>query len=257
MRRWAPTTAELTRTPIGCCTRSWPLPLLTGLIPANPCPIPRAMKSPRRREPTVLTVAEVGHLAEKIEPKRFRALILIAAWCGLRWGELIELRRKDIGDGCETISVSRGVTHRSGCRIDSPRSGRGRMVLVPPHIRADIKHHLDTFVVKEPDAQLFPPVRGGCHLNDKVFTEHFNTSLAGIGREGVRIHDLRHFAGTQAARVGNLTEIMERLGHSTVSASLALSAQGQRPGRRCRRGTFTTGTEGHSSYALTRVDSLP
>lgn len=57
-----------------------------GLISANPCTIPRATKSPRRREPTVLTVAEIGHLAEKIEPKRFRALILVAAWCGLRWG---------------------------------------------------------------------------------------------------------------------------------------------------------------------------
>ena len=93
-------------------------------------------------------------------------------------------------------------------------------MVVPPHIRADIKHHLDTFVTKEPDAQLFPPARGGCHLNDKVFKEHFDASLSGIGREGVRIHDLRHFARTQTARVANLVETMGRLGHSPVSASL-------------------------------------
>jgi integrase len=36
----------------------------------------------------------------------------------------------------------------------------------------------------------------------------------------MRIHDLRHFAGTQAARVGNLPETMARLGHSTPKASL-------------------------------------
>jgi integrase len=44
--------------------------------------------------------------------------------------------------------------------------------------------------------------------------------LKSIGREGVRVHDLRHFCGTQTARVGNLVETMSRLGHSTVQASL-------------------------------------
>jgi hypothetical protein len=32
--------------------------------------------------------------------------------------------------------------------------------------------------------------------------------------------DLRHFAGTQAARVGSVAETMSRLGHSTVAASM-------------------------------------
>lgn len=49
---------------------------------------------------------------------------------------------------------------------------------------------------------------------------HFRPALAAIGRDGVRVHDLRHFAGAQAARVGNLVETMGRLGHSTPRASL-------------------------------------
>ena len=36
----------------------------------------------------------------------------------------------------------------------------------------------------------------------------------------IRIHDLRHFSGTQVARVGNLVETMNHLGHSTITASL-------------------------------------
>jgi len=45
--------------------------------------------------------------------------------------------------------------------------------------------------------------------------------LKTVGREGVRVHNLRHFAGTQTARAGgNQPETMQRLGHSTVSASL-------------------------------------
>jgi hypothetical protein len=49
--------------------------------------------------------------------------------------------------------------------------------------------------------------------------EYFADALAAIGREGVRVHDLRHFSGTQTARVGNLVETIGRLGHSTVKAA--------------------------------------
>jgi integrase len=192
-----------------------------GLIAANPCHIPRAGSAKRRREPVILTVAEVAELADTIRPERMRALVLISAWCGLRWGEVTELRRKDISEGAQIITASRGVTHRDGvCRVDTPKSGNGRAVVVPPHIRADIAHHIEAFVAEDAEALLFSPPRGGCHLNDKTFRHHFMPALDAIGRNGVRIHDLRHFAGTQAARVGNLVETMGRLGHSTVTASL-------------------------------------
>jgi hypothetical protein len=45
----------------------------------------------------------------------------------------------------------------------------------------------------------------------------------------MRLHDLRHFAGTMTAQVGNLVETMERLGHSTPNASPRY--QGQVSGR--------------------------
>ena len=161
-------------------------------------------------------------------PSGLNALILIAAWCGLRWGEVTELRRKDISDDRAVITVARGVTHRQGCRIDSPTSGKPRVVVVPPHIRADIEAHLGEHVEQGPEALLFPAPRGGCHLDDKTFRARFTAALKTVGREGVRVHDLRHFAGTQTARVGNLIETMERLGHSTVSAQPALPAAGVR-----------------------------
>jgi integrase len=139
------------------------------------------------------------------------------------------LCRKDIGEGCEIISIARGVTHRTGkqagadgnrCMIDTPKSGKPRTVVVPPHIRADIKHHLDTFVAEDVESLLFPPIRGGCHLSDTVIRDALAPALKSVGREGVRIHDLRHFSGTQVARVGNLVETMNHLGHSTITASL-------------------------------------
>jgi integrase len=197
-----------------------------GLLAANPCTIRGAGRTHPKRDPVILDVAEAAALADAIT-LRYRALVLILAWTGLRWGEATELRRRDIGPGAETISVARGVTHRQGCRVSSPKSGKRRRVAVPPHIRADIKHHLDTFVNAEPDALCFPAPRGSrCgHLTDRTFRYHFTPALAKIGRDGVRkpaptVHGLRHFAGTQAARVGNLVEVMAMLGHSTPTTSL-------------------------------------
>jgi integrase len=118
------------------------------------------------------------------------------------------------------LSVGRGATHRGGCRIDTPKSGKARVVVVPPHIRGDLKHHLDAHTDTGAEALLFGPARGGCHLNDKVFRDYLAPALKSIGQEGIRVHDLRHFAGTQVARVGNLAETMHHLGHSTVGASL-------------------------------------
>ena len=57
-----------------------------GLLADNPCQIKRAMNAPRQRQPMILTVEEVAKLADVIEPQRLRALVLISAWCGLRWG---------------------------------------------------------------------------------------------------------------------------------------------------------------------------
>ncbi|MGV0607380.1 tyrosine-type recombinase/integrase [Mycolicibacterium sp. XJ1904] len=192
-----------------------------GVLSVNPCNIARVMNPPRKRNPIILSVSEVAALADAIRPQRLRCLVLLSAWCGVRWGEVSELRRKDISEGCEILAVSRAVTRRDGVyRVDSPKSGKGRAVVIPPHIRRDMQHHLDVNVEDEPDALLFPAARGG-HMNDRVFSrEYFAQALKSIGREGVRVHDLRHFAGTQTARVANIVESMQRLGHSTAKASL-------------------------------------
>lgn len=196
-----------------------------GLIERNPCQLARVMNPVRKREPAILTPAEVAALAEAIRPDRLKALVLLSAWCGVRWGEVSELRRKDISDDYTVANVARAVTRRDKqYRVDTPKSGKGRAVVIPPHIRVDVENHLKANVGSSPEALLFPSA-AGTHLNDRVFSrEYFAKALKTIGKEHVRVHDLRHFAGTQTARVGNLVETMSRLGHSTVKASLTYQA---------------------------------
>jgi integrase len=194
-----------------------------GRLNANPCNLKKVMNVATKRAAVILDVDEVAKLAIAIEPQRFRALVLILAWCGPRWGEAIELRRSDFNADCSTVSIARAVTHRGECRISTTKTGNRRTVAVPRHIRQDLLDHINTYVGKESDALLFPAVTSASrcgHLDDKTFGDRFRAALKSVGHEGVRIHDMRHFAGTQAARVGNLTETMQRLGHSTAKASL-------------------------------------
>ena len=198
-----------------------------GLIAANPVNVGRLAKPAPIVEPKVLTVAEIAALAdavEAIEP-RFRALVLIGAWCGLRWGELTELRRADVGDAADVIRVTRRVTHRAGCDIDTPKNGKGHTVTVPRHIRADVKHHLDVHVASGADSLLFGSTspRGRCnHLYDTTFRRGvWLPACKAVGLHGVRVHDLRHTAETLTVAAGaTLKESMQRLGHSSVAASL-------------------------------------
>ena len=198
------------------------------LIAKNPCAIRGAMTSNRKREPVLLSVAELAAVADAIRPERFRAFVLLSAWGALRFGEITELRRGDIGEDFATITVSRAVTHRGGsdpatrCRIDTPKSGKTRTIVLPPHVRADLKHHLDIYVAKGVDALLFPSARGACHLSQNVFRESFNAALKFVGRQGITHHHLRHFGATMAARAGaTVAEVQARLGHSTVRAAMA------------------------------------
>jgi integrase len=196
--------------------------LADGLLTSNVCSIANAMNTPTQRQAVILTPDELAVVADSIQPQQLRAMVLVAAWTGVRWGELIELRRRDIDDICETITVARAVTHRGrGCTVSTPKSGKARSANVPPHIRADLKEHLQMYVGDGPDALVFPALSYGCHFNDSVFAKHLAPVLKSIGKEGARIHDFRHTAGTMASRAGgSLREVMGHLGHSTTAAAM-------------------------------------
>jgi integrase len=130
------------------------------------------MTKNRRKEPVLLSVGELAAVADAMRPEQFKALVFLSAWGALRFGEVTELRRKDFSDDCSVVTVSRGVTHNGPCVIKAPKSGKTRTVVLPPHIRSDVKHHLDTHVDSDPESLLFPAGRRSkCgHLSQSVFS---------------------------------------------------------------------------------------
>lgn len=192
-----------------------------GLIPINPARVKGAMTTKRAHTITVITQTELASLAADM-PERLAMSVLLAGWCGLRWGETSELRRKDISADRSTLHVRRGVTYRSGTfTVSTPKTAAGkRDVAVPPHVSSMLAAHLADHVGSSKESLLFPSTAGG-HMGDYEYRKVFKKAAAGIGREDLRVHDLRHVGAVLAAQAGGTTiELMHRLGHTTPAMAL-------------------------------------
>jgi integrase len=193
-----------------------------GLIRRNPCRV-KAAGTERSPERPVLTVTQVYALAEAVG-SRYRALVLLACFCGLRWGELAALRRRDIDTETGTVRVARQLTEVGGQFpvFGPPKSEAGkRLVVMPPMILPDVSFHLASFTASDADALAFTSP-GGMPLRHSNFRNRiWLHALAAIGLPGIHFHDLRHAGNLLVAHAGaNLRELMERMSHSSSRAAL-------------------------------------
>jgi integrase len=190
------------------------------LVPANPCRIRGAGTSKRSGNTKVATLGELEVITASM-PERYRPMVLLAAWCGLRFGELAELRRRDVDLDTRTVRVERAVTSRNGqVFVGNPKSHAGkRTVSLPPHL-VPVLDPLLAGTDPGPDALLFPAHHGG-HLAPTTLHPHWAKARTAAGRPDLRFHDLRHTGATLAAATGaTLADLMQRLGHSTSAAAM-------------------------------------
>lgn len=194
-----------------------------GEVGANPVHIRGAGNAKRVHKIRPLALSELELLVSAM-PERYRAMTLLAAWCALRFGELTELRRRDVDLPKGVIRVRRAVTRVNGSYvIGAPKSEAGvRDVAVPPHLLPVIQDHLGKIPGPGPDALLFPAAGDpDKHLAPASLYKVFYKARETAGRPDLRWHDLRHTGAVLAAQTGaTLAELMGRLGHSTPQAAL-------------------------------------
>lgn len=191
------------------------------LIDSNPCLIRGAGTATRKIKPNPASISELATLTEAM-PEQYRAMVLLASWCAMRFGELVELRRGDIDLDHEVVHIRRAAVRiGGGWEIGDPKSDAGiRDVAIPPHLIGPIRKHLAT-VGDARDALLFPAMDGVGHLQPSTLYRHWYKARAKAGRDDLRFHDLRHSGAVLAAQTGaTLAELMERLGHSTPQAAM-------------------------------------
>jgi integrase len=190
------------------------------LVPTNPCRIRGAGASKKAHQTKVATLGELEVIVQAM-PGRYRPMVLLAAWCGLRFGELAELRRRDVDLDARTVRVERAVTSRDGqVFVGDPKSQAGRRtVSLPPHLVPVVEQHLGHCDAGS-EALLFPAHHGG-HLAPTTLHPHWAKARTAAGRPDLRFHDLRHTGATLAAATGaTLADLMQRLGHSTSAAAM-------------------------------------
>lgn len=152
---------------------------------------------------TTLTADEVRRLLAVCTPNE-RIAFLLAAYAGLRAGEVRGLRQRDVN-----LETNMLVVRRSICAGEAaaPKSGHQRLVPLVAELRdalARSDRKLDDAVTRGPRAP----------WSDTSLTKAFKLAAARAGLTGWRLHDLRHFFVTSCFRAGLSAPLVQRLaGH--------------------------------------------
>jgi len=210
------------------------------LISRNPCYVRGAGNSVRVHKVEPLTLEELEVVVAAM-PEQRRAMTLLAAWCAMRFGELAELRRRDIYQTTGTIHVRRAVVRVGGETIvGTPKSDAGtRDIAIPPPPDAADQRAPEEARRSRQGCVAVPGRRRG-HFNPATLYGFkptrknpgygFYAARVAADRPDLRWHDLRHTGAVLAASTGaTLAELMGRLGHSTPGAALRYqhAAQGR------------------------------
>jgi integrase len=163
--------------------------------------------------------------ADYTHDRRYRALVLLATFASLRWGEVTALRRSDLDLQARTVRVRMIYVERSTGEmvLGPPKSKAGRRIVgIPEVIVPALREHLAVFVKDELGALIFPGQKGGPlrrgNFNRMSGWPH---ATRAIGMEGLHFHDLRHTGNQFAANSGaGLRDLMARMGHDSERAAL-------------------------------------
>lgn len=181
-------------------------------------------------EQRFITLEQLHALAEAAG--EHRPLVYVLGTCGLRFGEVAELRWRDLDLEKLQIRVTRSVTLVDNkFVVGSPKNGKGRTVSLPVFV-ADLLVSYD----KAPDGLVFPDSQGG-HMrgtnvrrrwwSDAVSAAqlfpHTERNAAGdeITVYEFKLHELRHTAASLAIQAGaNVKSLQNMLGHASAALTL-------------------------------------
>ena len=223
VRRWYATTAVGTPTmrahAYSLLRAIMQTALADDLIDGNPCRISGASTSRRVHKIRPATLDELEILT-KAMPDAYQAFILMAAWLAMRFGELTELRRKDVDLKDEIVRVRRAVV-RAGddFMVTTPKSDAGiRDISIPPHLLPAIEDHLNRHVPRGRRSTAIPIGRRpqppfGAHRRSTACSTKLATKRVEKTSESTTS---RHSAPCWLQpRRTTLAELMGSLGHST------------------------------------------
>jgi integrase len=213
--------------PLANRTRNRMLTILGGImerarkvygLPSNP--VRDVEKLREHHDPTKFAFyspEEVHALVRAAASEQDGAIYLTAAFTGLRRGELVALRWRDVDFERSAIRVTGSY---AGSQLTTPKSGHGRVVPMVPEVAA-VLARLGQRGVSTGDDDLVFPGEFGEYMDGSALRRRFVTACQRAGLRPVRFHDLRHTFGTLAVRgAESIVELQAWLGHAEVRTTM-------------------------------------
>jgi len=192
------------------------------LIFRNPCRI-RGAGTEHPDERPMLPTADVLDLIDAMPP-RYRIICVLAGLGGLRTGQALGLRDRDIDPmrSAVHVRVESQEVPGLGRIVKEPKSEAGRRtVVMPSPAMAALAEHVAAYPPAVTGEIVTDP-QGGPARRARV-SDAWRAAKKTVGVDSdLRIHDLRHHAATLTARMPGITtkELMARIGHSSPRAAL-------------------------------------
>jgi integrase len=201
-----------------------------GTLSRNPA---QAVKKPRqmRHEMQVLNAVQARALIEAARGERLEALYLLALHTGMRQGELLGLRWKDVHLDLNSLHITTTVSwDATGYHFGEPKTKRSRRrIALSPAIVGALQAHrtrqeeerLKVGAAWQDHGLAFPTLLGTPQSPSNIRTRSLNRVLTRAHLPLIRFHDLRHTAATLALSANvNPKIVSEMLGHSSVAFTL-------------------------------------
>lgn len=205
-------------------------------------------KAPRNQQRLYLSAPDVRKLADAM-PTRYQTAVYVAAYCGLRAGELWALRRRDVDllhgelhvrQALKEINTSSEhlIPAEKGLLFGPTKTHAARKLSLPEPIKDMLREHLAGPLPggAGPDALIFTSPEGGPVRHGNFYRRVFRPTLVGVEStdpkrrrpaalpkpfHGLRWHDLRHTCAALSLEVQpNLAMVQARLGHEDIRTTI-------------------------------------
>jgi integrase len=164
----------------------------------------------------VFSPEEVVALVRAASSQQDGAIFLTAAFTGLRMGELLALRWRDIDFSGNTIRVR--ASYYLG-QLTTPKSGKVRAVPLAPDVASALAALAQREHWLQDDDLVFAGGTGG-YLDGSALRRRYKQALGGAGLRPLRFHDLRHTFGTRMIAKADIRRVQEWMGHADIQTTM-------------------------------------
>ncbi|MGO9751987.1 MAG: tyrosine-type recombinase/integrase [Solirubrobacteraceae bacterium] len=164
----------------------------------------------------VFSPEEIWSLVRAAKTEIDGAIFLTAAFTGMRRGEVLGLRWRDVDFDASTIRVR--ASYAAG-KLTTPKSGKVRSVPMAPDVASALARTGQRQRFTGDDDFVFAG-ESGMPLNPDAISSRYEIALETAGLRRLRFHDLRHTFGTRMIREADIRRVQEWMGHADIQTTM-------------------------------------